>query len=103
MAHCVFVTNCLDVPPYFSQVVLWRGKTKAELLGRKLQNYKIRWGKRHSTTLTMKHGAGSIVVWSCFASSGPEHFAVIEGIMNSNHYQDILQDNVRAIVPGLNI
>uniref|UniRef100_A0A8C5WBS8 Tc1-like transposase DDE domain-containing protein n=1 Tax=Leptobrachium leishanense TaxID=445787 RepID=A0A8C5WBS8_9ANUR len=42
----------------------------------------------------VKHGGGSIMVWGCFAASGPGRIVVIDGKMNSRVYQDILQKNV---------
>nr|ACM08864.1 Transposable element Tcb1 transposase [Salmo salar] len=44
---------------------------------------------------TVKYGGGSIMVWGCFAASGPGQLAIIDGKMNFQVYQDILQDNVR--------
>lgn len=46
---------------------------------------------------TVQHGGGGIMVWGCFAPSGPGRLVVIEGTMNSKMYENILQDNVRAI------
>ncbi len=43
----------------------------------------------------MKHGGGSIMVWACFAVSGPGRLAIIDGIINSELYQQILKENVR--------
>jgi transposase len=41
---------------------------------------------------------GSIMVWGCFAASGPGQLAIIDGIMNSQVYQDILLEIVRLPV-----
>lgn len=41
----------------------------------------------------VKHGGGSVMVWGCFASSGTERLAVIDGTMNSALYQKILKEN----------
>uniref|UniRef100_A0A803K078 Uncharacterized protein n=1 Tax=Xenopus tropicalis TaxID=8364 RepID=A0A803K078_XENTR len=54
------------------------------------------WRKRG--TSTVKYGGGGIMVWGCFAVSGPERIAIIEGKMNSQVYQDILQENLRPSV-----
>lgn len=35
---------------------------------------------------------------SWFAASGPGHFAIIEGTINSKVHQDILQENFRTVV-----
>ncbi len=47
---------------------------------------------------TVKYGGGSVMVWGCFAASGPGRLAVINGTMNSAVYQKILKDNVRPSV-----
>ena len=52
---------------------------------------------------TVKHGGGSVMVWGCFAASGPGHLAVIDGTMNSAVYQKILKENVRPSVPALKL
>ena len=38
------------------------------------------------------------MIWACFAASGPRHLGIIEGKMNSQLYQTILQANVRMSV-----
>ncbi len=43
----------------------------------------------------MKHGAGSIRAWACFAASRPGQHAIINRAMNYELYQEILQENVR--------
>jgi hypothetical protein len=40
---------------------------------------------------TVKYGGGSIMVWGCFAASGPGLLAIIDRKMNSQVYQDIVQ------------
>ena len=51
----------------------------------------------------MKYGGGGIMVWGCFAASGPGRIAIIEGKMNSQVYQDILQGNLRPSVHQLKL
>ncbi|KAF7650570.1 hypothetical protein LDENG_00123650 [Lucifuga dentata] len=43
------------------------------------------------------------MIWGCFAASGPGPLAIIEGKMNSQVYQGILQDNVRMAVSQLKL
>ena len=43
---------------------------------------------------TVKHGGGGLVIWACFAATGPGHLAVIESIINSSVYQSILVSNL---------
>uniref|UniRef100_A0AAR2L9T4 Tc1-like transposase DDE domain-containing protein n=1 Tax=Pygocentrus nattereri TaxID=42514 RepID=A0AAR2L9T4_PYGNA len=52
---------------------------------------------------TVKHGGGGIIVWVCFAASGPGRIDVINGKMNSQVYQDILQENLRPSVLQLKL
>uniref|UniRef100_A0A803JRB2 Tc1-like transposase DDE domain-containing protein n=1 Tax=Xenopus tropicalis TaxID=8364 RepID=A0A803JRB2_XENTR len=52
---------------------------------------------------TVKYGGGGIKVWGCFAASGPGRIAIIEGKMNSQVYQDILQENLRPSVHQLKL
>jgi hypothetical protein len=54
-------------------------------------------------TSTVKYCGGSIMVWGCFAASGPGQLAIIDGKMNSEVYQDILQENVRLSLHQLKI
>ncbi len=52
---------------------------------------------------TVKYGGGSVMVWGCFAASGPGRLAVINGTMNSAVYQKIMKDNVRPSVRDLKL
>ncbi|KAK3571282.1 hypothetical protein QTP86_005922 [Hemibagrus guttatus] len=52
---------------------------------------------------TVKYGGGSVMVWGCFAASGPGRLAVINGKMNSAVYQKILKENVRPSVCDLKL
>jgi hypothetical protein len=52
---------------------------------------------------TVNYGGRSIMVWGCFVASVPGQLAIINGKMNSQVYQDILQENVRLSVCELNL
>ncbi len=52
---------------------------------------------------TVKHGGGTVMVWGCFAASGPGRLAIIDGTMNSALYQKILKENVRLSVCDLKL
>ncbi len=52
---------------------------------------------------TVKHGGGSVMVWGCFAASGPGRLAIIDGTMNSALYQKILKENVWPSVCDLKL
>ena len=45
---------------------------------------------------TVKYGGGSLMLWGCFAASGPGALVKINGIMNSTKYQDIFAKNLVA-------
>ena len=47
---------------------------------------------------TVKYGGGSLMLWGCFAASGPRALVKINGIMNSTKYQDILAKNLVNLV-----
>ncbi|KAK3555210.1 hypothetical protein QTP86_010469 [Hemibagrus guttatus] len=52
---------------------------------------------------TVKYGGASVMVWGCFAASGPGRLAVINGTMNSAVYQKILKENVWPSVCDLKL
>ncbi len=52
---------------------------------------------------TVKHGGGSVMVWGCFAASGPGRLYIIDGTMNSALCQKILMENVRPSVCDLKL
>ncbi|KAK3573943.1 hypothetical protein QTP86_033016, partial [Hemibagrus guttatus] len=52
---------------------------------------------------TVKYGGGSVMVWGCFAASGPGRLAVINGTMNSAVYQKILKENIQPSVCDLKL
>uniref|UniRef100_A0A8C2L0A5 Transposase n=1 Tax=Cyprinus carpio TaxID=7962 RepID=A0A8C2L0A5_CYPCA len=84
-----------------------RKKTKVELNGRCVSNYVWRKSntafQKKNILLTVKYGGGSVMVWGCFAASGPGRLAVINGTMNSAVYQKILKENVRPSVCDLKL
>ena len=52
---------------------------------------------------TVKHGGDRILLWGCFASSCTGKLFNIEGIMNSQVYQEILAENVGPSVRQLGL
>ena len=106
-ARLKFAKVHLDVPQRYWQNILWTDETTVELFGRNTQHYV--WRKKgtahqHQNLIpTVKYGGGSIMVWGCFAASGPGQLAIIDGKMNSQVYQDILQENVRLSVCQLKL
>uniref|UniRef100_A0A8C5LSX0 Transposase n=1 Tax=Leptobrachium leishanense TaxID=445787 RepID=A0A8C5LSX0_9ANUR len=106
-ARLKFAKEHLDVPQHYWQNILWADETKIELFGKNPQHYV--WRKKgtahqHQNLIsTVKHGGGSIMVWGCFAASGPGRIVVIDGKMNSRVYQDLLQENVSSSVRQLKL
>lgn len=106
-ARLKFAKDHHDVPQQFWDNILWTDETKIELFGRNTQRYvwrKSGTAHQHQNIIpTVKYGGGSIMVWGCFAASGPGRIAVINGKMNSKIYQDILQENIRPSVHQLKL
>ena len=106
-ARLTFAKQHLDDPQDFWDNILWTDKTKVELFGRCASCYI--WRKTntafHKKNIipTVKHGGGSVMVWGCFAASGPGRLAVIDGTMNSALYQKILKENVQPSVRDLKL
>ena len=106
-ARLTFAKKHLDDPQDFWRNVLWTDETKVELFGRCAAHYI--WRKNNTAfdkkniMPTVKHGGGSVMVWFCFAASGPGQLAVIDGTINSAVYQKILKANVRPSVRALKL
>ncbi|KAK3513701.1 hypothetical protein QTP70_028906 [Hemibagrus guttatus] len=106
-ARLSFARKHLDDPQDFWENTLWTVETKMELFGRSVSHYV--WPKSNTAfqkkniIATVKYGGGSVMVWGCFAASGPGRLAVINGTMNSAVYQKILKENVRPSVCDLKL
>ncbi len=102
-----FAKKYIDYPQDFWANILWTDETKVELFGRCVSRYI--WRKTNTAfhekyiIPTIKHGGGSVMVWGCFATSGPGWLAIIDGTMNSALYQKILKENVRSSVCDLKL
>ncbi len=106
-AHLSFARKHLDDPQDFWENTLWTDETKVELFGRCVSHYIWRKSntafQKKNIMPTVKYGGGCVMVWGCFAASGPGRLAVINGTMNSAVYQKILKDNVRPSVRDLKL
>ena len=48
-----------------------------------------------STVLTVKHGGGSIMLWGYFLSQGTANLVRVQGIMKTDNYIQILDENLK--------
>ncbi|GAA6067193.1 uncharacterized protein LOC117533128 [Tachysurus ichikawai] len=96
-----------DDPQDFWENTPWSDETKVELFGRCVSRYI--WCKsntacqKQNIILTVKYGGGSVMVWGCFAASGPGRLAVINRTRNSAVYQKLLKDKVWPSVRDLKL
>uniref|UniRef100_A0A3B4TNE5 Uncharacterized protein n=1 Tax=Seriola dumerili TaxID=41447 RepID=A0A3B4TNE5_SERDU len=107
-ARLKFVKEHIDTLQRYWRNVLWTDETKIELFGGKNTQHYIWCSKgtayRHENIIpTVKYGGGNLMIWACFAASGPGQLAMIEGKMNSQIYQRIPQDNLRLSVHQLKL
>lgn len=80
--------------------VLWSDETKVNLFGSDGVTHVWRKAgdadKAKYCKPTVKHGGGHRMVWACMSWKGVGNFEIIDGIMNSNYYRDILDRNLLA-------
>ncbi|KAI4892727.1 hypothetical protein NFI96_009610 [Prochilodus magdalenae] len=87
--------------------VLWTDETKIELFGHNKGRYA--WRKKNRALQekhllpTVKFGGGFIMLWGCGASTGTGNLVKVEGRMDSNQYQQILETNVQESVTKLKL
>ncbi|KAI4881427.1 hypothetical protein NFI96_001440 [Prochilodus magdalenae] len=97
----------LEKPALFWNKVLWTDETKIELFGHNKGRYA--WRKKNTALQekhllpTVKFGGGSIMLWGCVASTGTRNLVKVEGPMDSNQYQQILETNVQESVTKLKL
>ncbi|KAK3540398.1 hypothetical protein QTP70_030411, partial [Hemibagrus guttatus] len=98
--------NILMIPKTFGKIDE-TDERNIELFGRSVSHYVWRKSntafQKKNIIPTVKYGGGSVMVWGCFAASGPGRLAVINGTMNSAVYQKILKVNVRPSVCDLKL
>uniref|UniRef100_A0A9J8CTE6 Tc1-like transposase DDE domain-containing protein n=1 Tax=Cyprinus carpio carpio TaxID=630221 RepID=A0A9J8CTE6_CYPCA len=105
-ARLSFARKHLNDPQDFWENTLWTDETKVELFEMCVSHYV--WCKSNSAfqknniTPTVKCG-GNMMVWGCFAASGPGRLAVINENMNSAVYEKNLKDNVLPSVRDLKL
>lgn len=92
--------NILIIPILFMTFgqILCTEEAEASLF-RRFASHKITWCKtktafhKENIILTLKHGGGSVMLWGCFAGSGPGRLAIIDKTKNSVLYQKILKED----------
>ncbi len=77
--------------------VLWSDETKINIFGSDCVKRVWRQPgdeyKDKCVLATVKHGAGSVMVWGCLSAAGTGELQFIEGTMNANMYCDILKQS----------
>jgi hypothetical protein len=96
-----FAREHINKPLAFFNNILWSDETKVELFRNTGPQFIWREeGKaleEKSLIPTTKHGGGSVMVWSCFSTTGTGELYFIDGRLNAAGYQTILQD---AMLPS---
>lgn len=89
-AHAPFVKDHLGKPSGYWKNVLQTDETKIYFfcLNEKCyvwQKANTAFQSKKLTCVHVKYDDGRIVVWACFAASGPGLFAIIDGILNCSN------------------
>lgn len=68
----------------------------------------VRWGQQcvwgsQDEAFTIKPGGSSILLWHCFAASGPGLLHKVDGIMKVEDYHKILQHGLKLIARQLTL
>lgn len=53
---------------------------------------------RRTTSPTVKHGGGSVMIWGCMTAQGVGRMCIVEGIMDARKYTQILDQNLMPSV-----
>ena len=84
----------------FWRKTLWSEETNTELSDHNEQQYVWRRGgeafNSKNTKATVRHSAGSIMLWGCCAVSGSAALNTVNGIMTKEDYLKILQENLKS-------
>ena len=106
-ARLKFVRQHKEKENSFWESVLWIDETKILLFGHNYRNHVWRKdGEAYSpknTVQTVKFGGGSIMISGCFSSKSVGKISVIDGKMNAQKYEQILQENVMSSVESLEL
>ena len=106
-ARLRFAKKHIDEPQNFWNKVIWTDETKIELFGHNQQRYVWRKEneafKEKNTIATVKHGGGSLMLWGCVSYKGPGNLVKIEGKLNAQGFQEILQNNLQDSARNLSM
>lgn len=106
-ARLEYARTHLDQENGFWNRVLWTDETKIELFGhndvRTIRRKKGEAFLPKNTVATVKHGGGSLMFWGAFSSSGTGKLVCIKGIMKSEHYITILDENLKVSAQNLGL
>lgn len=93
-----FAKKYINKPLSFWKRVIWSDESKFELLNKKKRTHVWRKPnealKKQYVLPTVKHGGGSIMIWACFSWYNVGNLVPIHGIMNSDKYINILNENL---------
>lgn len=87
------------------KMVLWSDETKINRIGS--DGHQWTWKRvgeplsDRTTTPTVKHGGGSIMVWGCMGWNGVGVLSEVQGVMDSKQYVEILAGGVLESVDKL--
>lgn len=96
----VFAKTYINKDQTFWDRVIWSDESKFTIFGSGTK--RIVWRKQNeelnpkNLIPTVKHGAGSVMVWGCMSSAGVGKLHVIEGTMTHKVYIKILEENLAA-------
>ena len=97
--HLKHAKENIEKPEAFWNNVLWTTKAKWNFLGTTKQGMFV----EKKTLSTVKHGGGSIMLWTCVAAGGTGNIVRVEGRMDITKYQYILEANVLKVSPDLEV
>lgn len=89
------------------KLVLWSDETKINRIGSDGRVWV--WKKKgeplsdRTTSPTVKHGGGSVMVWGCMGWNGPGMLTEVEGRMDSKQYVSILEGGLMESVEKLDM
>ncbi|GFX36647.1 transposable element Tc1 transposase [Trichonephila clavipes] len=94
-----------ETPQQFWNEVIFSDESKFNIFGSDGRH--MVWHKPNTsyhpkhTIPTVKHGAGSVMVWGCMAASGVGKPVFIDGIMHKMTYLNVLQNNLKESADNL--